>query len=619
MEACIKACGLAYNSHRTLNPPRKDGERKTHQHFCIHDPRVANFFRPQGLSRTKHIPPMFFEHPELLEILLESLYLGDAMKPKYGTWREATLCTRSRQLANDVQRAWALLGWGATVYTASIPAAFSDRMAGKNGEDFYHVHPVKLKDCFFWRKDYVTKARVTTEHVENEQVYCFTVKNHRPVVRGGFGQKQIVTGQCMDEVQDILLDVVRPVVVECLRTSKYSYETYCGTPKTFENGIEAMWAGSTQTEWVIKCEACNRSSILMSEKQCGKYGPVCLSCQAYLNPRNGTWVDMNYRPADEDGIVTQTKGFHISRLMMPQNVPAAWPKGSTEWTDALVKWRDVLNALDGPEAYPISTFRNEVLGVSDSQGRRLVTKEMLEKAQTGPAICNKPTKALIQGINKIAVGIDWSGGGSSTTGKDGAVVIKSRTVLAIVGMSGLDSYRLLYYKIFPGTSPVEEFEDICEAIKYYDLATNHKMHIGCDAGEGNMGADMLRHRLVSKGNVQRIIKFRYSGTAIGYASRNPKDGSVTINRTASLDTLMMRFVSQDIEFPKEPDKIMEVPFKDILAEYEEVVGQSMGSGRKVWRHAPTQPDDFLHALNFAVLAAQFAVGKLRLTPHHEED
>lgn len=423
----------------------------------------------------------------------------------------------------------------------------------------------------------------------------------------------------LDEVQDILLDVVRPVVVECLRTSKYSYETYCGTPKTFENGIEAMWAGSTQTEWVIKCAACGKSSILMSEKQCGKYGPVCLSCQAYLNPRNGTWVDMNYRPADEDGIVTQTKGFHISRLMMPQNVPAAWEKGTQEWTDALVKWRDVLNALDGPEAYPISTFRNEVLGVSDSQGRRLVTKEMLEKAQTGPAICNKPTKALIQGINKIAVGIDWSGGGSSTTGKDGAVVIKSRTVLAIVGMSGLDNYRLLYYKIFPGTSPVEEFEDICEAIKYYDLATNHKMHIGCDAGEGNMGADMLRHRLVSKGNIQRVIKFRYSGTALGYASRNPKDGSVTINRTASLDTLMMRFVSQDIEFPKEPDKIMEVPFKDILAEYEEVVGQSMGAGRKVWRHAPTQPDDFLHALNFAVLAAQFSVGKLRLTPHHEED
>lgn len=419
----------------------------------------------------------------------------------------------------------------------------------------------------------------------------------------------------IDEIQDVLLDVVRPVVVECLRASKYSYETYCGTPKTFENGIEAMWAGSSQCEWVIKCPSCNKSSILLSEKQCGRYGPVCLGCQAYLNPRLGSWVDMNRRPPDSDGIVTQTKGFHISRLMMPQNVPAAWPKGSEEWTRALVKWREVLSALDGPDAYPIATFRNEVLGVSDSQGRRLVTHNMLKEACDGPPICVKPTAENLKGVTKIAAGIDWSGGGTAITGNDGAVSIKSRTVLTIIGKMGVGRTRLLYYKMFPGTSPVEEFEEMAEALKYYDACTHYKMFIGADAGEGNMGTDLLRHRLQ---NPMRIVKFRYSGTSAGYIAWNKKGKFYTVNRTQAIDSLMTALIRKEFQFPKEPDEIMAVPFKDILAEYEEIIGET-GIGRKVWRHAPTQPDDFLHALNFARIALQIANKEVDLTASIETD
>ena len=62
------------------------------------------------------------------------------------------------------------------------------------------------------------------------------------------------------------------------------------------------------------------------------------------------------------------------------------------------------------------------------------------------------------------------------------------------------------------------------------------------------------------------------------------------------------------EFP-EGDPMMELLFEDILNEYEEVTRE----GNKVWRHAPTRPDDALHALNFARLAMQRAIGELDLT------
>lgn len=419
-----------------------------------------------------------------------------------------------------------------------------------------------------------------------------------------------------DEVQDMLLDVIQPVIKECLSASKKgSFLTYCGTPKTMENGIEAIWQGSTQTEWAIKCGSCGKYSILISETQCGKRGPICTKCQAYLNPREGVWVDMNRLPPDEDGRIFQVKGFHIARPMMPQFVPAAWPEGPLR-DEALNKWKsDVLDNLDGPQAYSLSTFRNEVLGVSDSQGRRLVTKETLRAACDGPFLSRTPTRDNLVGVTKIAAGIDWSGGGTATSSADGSVAIKSRTVLTIIGKCGLGRTRLLYYKIFPGSSPVAEFEEIFETISYYDRVTQFRMFIGGDAGEGNMSMDMIRTAIQ---NPQRVVKFRYSGTAGAYLTWKKNGQFVSVNRTVSIDSLMTSFIRKEFQFPREPESIMDVPFKDILAEYEEVIGQN-GATRKQWKHAPNQPDDFLHALNFGRMALQIGNNEVNLTSSVRDD
>jgi hypothetical protein len=413
-----------------------------------------------------------------------------------------------------------------------------------------------------------------------------------------------------DEVQDMLLDIVRPVVQECLRNSKHAYQTFCGTPKTFENGIEHLWASSTQTEWAIKCPGCGKHSILLSETQCGKQGPICTSCKAYLNPRNGIWVDMNRQPPDEDGHVQQMKGFHISRLMMPQNVPAAWPIGPQR-DAALVKWKEVMETLSGPDAYPISVFRNEVLGVSDSQGRRLVTREHLEAAADGPIMSPRPIEENMLGVTRLAAGIDWSGGGEASIGSDGAVSIKSRTVLTILGKMGVGRTRLLYYRIFPGTSPVEEVNEILEVLMAYDRKAQGLMYIGADAGEGNMGTDMIRHRM---SNPTRIVKFRYSGTMAGYAAWNKKGNFYSLNRTQSIDSVMTAFLRKEFQFAKKPERVMDPFYRDILAVYEEITSGQAGVARKVWRHAPNKPDDCLHSLNFGRIALQIANGEqLKLT------
>lgn len=394
---------------------------------------------------------------------------------------------------------------------------------------------------------------------------------------------------CLDEVQDMLLDAVVPVVKECLSNSGYKYETYCGTPKTNENAIENLWKVSTQTEWVIKCDSCGRSSIIVSEKQLSPQGPICTGCQGLLNPRNGRWVDMNPQPKNPKAL----KGFHISRPIMPKNVPAAWPVGPLR-DKALDEWLDVYDKLAGPKPYPLAMFRNEVLGVSDSQGRRIVTLETLQEMCDGPPMSPVPTAENMKGVVRVTAGIDWSGGGTQ---------LASRTVLCLLGKVGeTGKLRVLYYKIFPGTSPVEEVNEIAGVLQQYNR--NGQLMVGVDRGEGNMPSDMLRRKF---GDPRKVVKIHYTGSLSSYIKWNA-DGFYVLHRTHAIDSLMSALNRREFQF-NQNQASMAPAFQDILSEYEEVTRE----GRKRWDHAATEPDDFLHALNFARVIMQVVTNEVNLT------
>jgi len=389
---------------------------------------------------------------------------------------------------------------------------------------------------------------------------------------------------CLDECQDMLLEAVEPVIVSCMENSKYQYLMRCGTPKTMENPIESVWQDSTMSEWIMPCHACNKWNAIRSEEYFSPLGPICIKCKNLINPREGKWLD--FKPG------MKRKGFHISRANMPEAVPVCWPIGSKGREIAEKKWAKVWEKLGGPSPWAISKFRNEVIGVSDSVGRRIITLEQLRSLQTGPKIERLlNVQGNCAGIGRLAAGIDWSGGGTA---------YKSRTVLVIIGMTPQRKLRLVYYKIFPGMNPVDEVEEIAATIQQFSA---HMSMVGCDAGEGNMPTDMLRRKF----DPNKITKFRYC--ASDYYCRWKSEGNyMSVNRTRAIDSLLMSLNRGEWEFPAN-DPQMEIIFEDILNEYEEVTRE----GNKVWRHAPTRPDDGLHALNFARLAMQRAIGELDLT------
>ena len=374
----------------------------------------------------------------------------------------------------------------------------------------------------------------------------------------------------LDEVQDIELSNVLPVIKEVSSDSDYGYETYTGTPKSMENGIEWLWQKSTQAEWMMKCSGCNKYNYIDSPKSIGKHGPICVKCGKQLNAAEGFWHELN--PSTEDNPV-RIKGFHVSQPILPKNA-----KNQDRWD----------RIIDKLENYPETRFKNEVLGVSDSSGSRMITLEDLKAMCQDYHVDEIPHPDIFRESVFICGGVDWSGGGTTHV---------SRTVLWIWGMMPNEKIKTLFFKIFPGRNQVDDVREVAR------LADSYRVQLICgDAGEGAVANAMLKEHL----GEHRVYQVQY-GSLKKMIQWNDVD-RWQLDRTAFIDSFMLLLKRGGAIFPVY-DQVKEA-FDDVLAMYEETTQNGMG--KKVWRHSPAVPDDSLHAMIFGWLAARLIRGEFSL-------
>lgn len=395
-----------------------------------------------------------------------------------------------------------------------------------------------------------------------------------------------------DEVQDILYDPVIIVGNECLSHSKYAFETYAGTPKTMENTIQFLWENSSQTEWVIKCDGCNTQQYIDSARSLGKEGIICLKCGKYLNPFKGQWIDLNsFKNSDIDPAF-RVKGFHLSQLIMPEYNPHAMALACPDlvsyaknaWNRILVK-NDELNT---------SKFNNEVLGVSDDVGSRMISKEEIERLCIGKPLQQYPDTKQHAEISTIVAGVDWTGGG--TTGV-------SRTALWIWGYRPRDKKLVcLFYKTYPGINPVNNIEEIA------NVCLSHKVGLVVgDAGEGHAPNDLLRKRL----GVHTVTQAQYTSQTKAVVW-NQLD-RYTVDKTTIVDNFFLLLKRRDVELGPLPQ--MKTAIDDMMNEYEDITS----TGRKVWTHAMSLSDDCLHAAVFGWLAFKIVTNDLQFYYTNEDE
>lgn len=368
-----------------------------------------------------------------------------------------------------------------------------------------------------------------------------------------------------DEIQDIVYDSVIPVVNETMANSDYGWVSYLGTPKSMENTIQVLWERSTQDEWIMKCEGCNKWNFVNTPDSIGKKGAICVNCGKYLNVRNGHWHPMN--PG------AQVKGFHISQLILPKN------------NEVYQRWKRILHKY---ENYTESKFKNEVLGVSDAIGTRMVALEDLEALCRNYVVKPTPEPSIWEDVLWTVAGVDWSGGGSST--------FTSRTVVWVWGMLPDGRLKTMYFKVFPTSNAVQDVRDIIEICQVYKCR-----YVVGDAGVGATANALMMEKL----GAHRVVQAQY-GSASSMCKWNNKDRYM-VDKTAAIDTMMLNYLRHGVIFPHKNQ--MKVPFADILAEFEEVTKQ--GAGKRVWTHSPLVPDDCLHAQVFGWLASEIATHKVQ--------
>lgn len=381
-----------------------------------------------------------------------------------------------------------------------------------------------------------------------------------------------------DEIQDLLYDPIITVGNETLSNSDYGFETYAGTPKTMENTIQYLWDLSTQSEWVMQCSGCNTYQFVDSEKSLGLKGPICVKCGKGLDPRKGQWIDMNpVNPAIRETESDKLKGFHLSQLIMPRNVPASMEHyGDTALVEAAERrWSRILAKH---REQPPTTFKNEVLGVSDAIGARMISKEELEALCTmGRPFTNGPTAQDFKMVSSFIAGVDWSGGGTSGI---------SRTAIWVWGYCpGNQELMTMYYEAFEGKNPVHIIDEIASICTQWRV----ELIVG-DAGEGHTANGLLQTKL----GPHRVLQIQY-GSQSRALHWNGID-RYTADRTTLIDSFFVELKRGKMRFADL--SLMSKAIEDMLSVYEEVTK----ANRKIWNRHPSRPDDCLHAALFGWIA-----------------
>lgn len=383
-------------------------------------------------------------------------------------------------------------------------------------------------------------------------------------VRGRSGQVMY-----LDEIQDMLYDAMVDAE-ECLSAAPNPKFIYAGTSKNMNTPLEFLWSESTQKEWVIKCQGCNKHNR-PSHENIGKTGLICKNCGHALNTFEGQWISFSEK---KDNFVD---GYWIPQIIMPMHC----------MSDA--KWAQLLSKR---EIYAPVKFDNEVMGLPHGEGESPITEDMLKNmCMPKLPMLDRASRENADGAQFIAAGIDWGGGGIAGV---------SRTVLSIYAVyPEKPLFVKIFGKIFTEGEPAAHVDDIAMWLGRFGC------HMVCgDHGGGNFAMSALSGRI---GGHIRLVPVMYSD-ASAPCRWDENARRYVVNRTVLIDCF---FTDIKRGMVKAFNWGQFEPFaRDILNIHQEVIGEDRGITKRVWRHDPRKPDDSLHSMVFGWLASRVLSGRM---------
>lgn len=381
-----------------------------------------------------------------------------------------------------------------------------------------------------------------------------------------------------DEVQDMFFNVL-PIIAETMALSRYKREIFAGTPLTTDNTINTLWKASNQLEWAMKCKACNHWNTLTVDNEplrmIQEVGFSCSKCCKLIDSNDGQWVEFN--PGKRSTI-----GFHLAQPMLKFF-------NSTE-----KEWGEIYAKVTAGK-YNLAQIYNEVFGIAYDVGAKRLTREHFEKnicvlgAQGVNPVreCDPPTLYHKQKgrYSVITCGVDW-----------GVNMTTSRTSVCLGGLREDGIYEVFFMRIYKDFDYEKQIEDIAQMIN----ATG--AYCACDSGPDPARGVKLA-KLTSLQRTQ-LVRYEAGKTKQRYdapsGSISPLQNRWCLHRSDTMSFTFEMLEKSKVLFPRIEDSSEGV--EDILNIFIEVKEGPLRQELH-YRHPPELPDDFFHALNYAVCQA----------------
>ena len=412
-------------------------------------------------------------------------------------------------------------------------------------------------------------------------LYLGTAYVNADALRGISGCSQII----VDEMADIDYEFI-PVIREVMSASlKHGYSVYAGTPTTTDTTCGILWSQSSQAQWIIKCPHCSFQNIPNPQQHLlqmlSQQGLICSKCGKEVSPRDGSWIH-----AIQERALT-FPGYHISQTVHPLHLIVDTVSGQRQ------KWRDLMSKVN---TYSKVKLFNEVFGWPYDESINPLTLKNLIEAQHDIKL--QTVNDILQYYDNyrcFAIGVDWDGGGALS---------ESFTSACIAGLRN-DSQRIdiLYGKRWPkGSSPSDQAYQL---MRWIDL-----FHPDLFAHD-NTGAGFVRMQIMKQAGLLYTtttpVPFTYTGPKKGdivtldKAQQQRDFYNYTLDKSRSLALVIQTLKDGTLRIPKFNVQDTSQLAYDFLALKQDPRSMK-GSDVVLIGKKPGVPDDFAHAVNFAVMA-----------------
>ena len=365
-----------------------------------------------------------------------------------------------------------------------------------------------------------------------------------------------------DECQDLRADII-PIIRETMSRSMHKKSLFSGTPKRTRGTLADIWNRSTQSEYTIKCEKCNKWNIL-GEDNIGKHGIICKKCGGDLENKNGQWVSTYSDTSNPPTL----EGYRVCLLHFAK---APW----VDWQ------KDVLEKMEHSSK---AIFYNESLALPYDDGVSPVKLDEIIACCDSNQKMGEDEPIMKEGVNFM--GIDYGPVNSE----------RSYTLISVwQPHPSKEILRCVYTKRFVGKEADYAYihRKIPELMQKYNVKV-----LAADYGMGEAPNSEIRNRI----GYERVIAYQHMPNQKDNIKWNAKMPAYTLSRSVVMNKFFELIKHGKLQFPRYKD--FQEYVDDILniqVEYDEARGTS--------KYINIGPDDFVHSSIFAIISLEMATGR----------